>query len=153
MSLEFISTSDPEWKRIAALIDKEFPEACIISIDRIINDDNIRRFSKRTSDCPDVNIQEMFHGTKAKNVDSIIEHGLQARFNQRSAWGRGTYFSDKLTHSLFGFSDQKNDDAQFIFICDVLTCDRHGESPVFVCARDDSFCLRYLVMFNKTTKK
>ncbi len=77
--------------------------------------------------CKVGNVQELWHGTKASNLLSILKTGFyipptNAPFVTGRMFGNGAYFSDQSTKSLnyaFGFWDGKRQDNCYMFLCEV----------------------------------
>ena len=73
------------------------------------------------------NVQELWHGTKASNLLSILKSGFyipptHAPYVTGRMFGNGVYFSDQSTKSLnyaYGYWDGKRQDNCFMFLCDV----------------------------------
>lgn len=73
------------------------------------------------------NVQELWHGTQASNVLSILRAGFliapaSAAHCTGRAFGNGIYFSDQSTKSLnyaYGYWKGRSDDHCFMFLCDV----------------------------------
>lgn len=133
--------SDPEFDRIASLM----PDCCICQI-QVVNLE--QDFEKRT-DNPKT--REMFHGTKARYVNNILNEGLRGSYNVTSAYGKGTYFSPDVKMSLFNYADRsRTDQISYVFLCDVVENEANGnKTNIFVCPRDDSFRIKYLINFYK----
>lgn len=77
--------------------------------------------------CKVGNVQELWHGTKASNLLSILKSGFyipptNAPYVTGRMFGNGVYFSDQSTKSLnyaYGYWDGKRQDNCFMFLCDV----------------------------------
>ncbi|MCX6368765.1 MAG: WGR domain-containing protein [Armatimonadetes bacterium] len=73
------------------------------------------------------NVQELWHGTQASNLLSILRSGFVIAPASAShccgrAFGNGIYFSDQSTKSLnyaYGYWRGKSDNHCFMFLCDV----------------------------------
>ena len=72
-------------------------------------------------------IQELWHGTKASNLLSILKSGFyipptNAPYVTGRLFGNGVYFANSSTKSLnyaYGYWDGKRDNNCFMFLCDV----------------------------------
>ena len=72
-------------------------------------------------------VQELWHGTKASNVLSILKSGFyipptNAPYVTGRLFGNGVYFANSSTKSLnyaYGYWDGKRDNNCFMFLCDV----------------------------------
>jgi hypothetical protein len=134
-----------EFDRISKMLDG----FCIAEIIEIRMDPT--DFVTRVSTIKKPVIKEMFHGTKSVYVESILKNGLKSSFNRVSAYGKGTYFSPFAKTSLYGYTDRcKEDDLSYVFLCDIIVNDTKGnKSNIYVCPRDDSFRIKYLIRFFK----
>jgi poly [ADP-ribose] polymerase len=73
------------------------------------------------------NVQELWHGTRASNLLSILKSGFvipkaNAAHCTGRMFGNGAYFSDQSTKSLnyaYGYWQGKADDNCFMFLCDI----------------------------------
>jgi hypothetical protein len=144
MSLEAIRLADPEFDRIAEMVSRSYENSCIVQIDRVICINLDYEERKQGQE-----IQEMFHGTKADSVASILNEGLLKDYNKISALGIGTYFSLNIRTSLSYTNKSKKQNLSYVFLCDVISSDTKGDSNISVCKRDDSFKLKYLIRFYK----
>ncbi len=159
--LEPVSLRNPEWGRVADLVAKNYPNSCIIRIESVVSrnqDEYDTRLGKlgitpeepkdRTEKSP---VWEMFHGTKEKYVPGILKEGLKCSKNVVSAYGKGTYFSPFIKTSLHGYTDvSRSTKLSYVFLCDVVMKDTGGnKSNIYVCPRDDSFVIKYLIRFHK----
>lgn len=144
--MEYIETSDPEFDRIASMM----PDCCIVEIKKVLDD--LQCFYNR-NDIEDKKTREMFHGTKSKFVNNILSEGLRSYANKISAYGKGTYFSPDIKLSLFSYTDKDdklNNELSYVFLCDVIVDETKGNgSNIYVCPRDDSFRIKYLISFYK----
>lgn len=146
--MDMLSVASPEFDRIANLM----PDCCIIGIEKIKQDHKafdkcIAEFYQNKTPV----IVEMFHGTKSQYVDRIIEEGLKSSYNVTSAFGKGTYFSPNIKLSLNSYTDKnKSNELSYVFLCDVIKDNTKGNGvDIFVCPRDDSFMIKYLISFYK----
>ena len=137
-----VPTGSREYNEIASLL----PKCCVTEIRSIENGTQgpfeIRSKGKKT--------QRMFHGTKKHSVIPIIKEGLKTDANVTSAYGRGTYFSPDPMFSLKGYTDGSRDELSYVFLCDIIMDEtKKGTEFIYVCPRDESHCLRYLIVFYK----
>jgi hypothetical protein len=145
--METIKLSDPVFDKIISLMT----DCCVINIQKVnrCHDNYDKRVVKLMSQ-KDIDIKQMFHGTKANNVESIVEKGLMASLNVISAYGKGTYFSPNVKFSLNQYTDKNYAELSYVFLCDVILNDTKGnKSNIYVCPRDDSFMIKYLISFYK----
>ena len=158
--LDPLSTSNPEWGRIYDVIAASYgQEACVVRIEEVrqdtagyeyrLNELNIEPESPEDRTKESL-VQELFHGTKEKNVLSILKSGLLASKNVTSALGKGTYFSANIATSLLGYTDtSKSTQLSYVFFCDAIMQDLKGSRNIYVSPSDDSFKIKYLIRFFK----
>ena len=172
MSLTPIALADPEFDRIAIKVFESYPNACISRIEKVEMDPKFEeRFQNRLKDFkehkikdfkePDV--RELFHGTKVKNVESILSDGFLVSKNVSSSLGKGTYFASYASYSVMGYTDKsKIWELSYVFLSDVILNDCNsgnrnhpGDNLQFICAcrRDESCIPRYLISFYKDADK
>jgi hypothetical protein len=160
--------SDPQFDRIASYIDKGFPGACILWIDKINNDKLLTRYLDKKERFGD-NAKELqlFHGTKTC-VDDICIHGFKVSLNVTSAHGKGTYFGDTAA-TAFPYMRQGNNRIVYMFVCKVLSTGftlnrmprKNGNvtvcnlsKPCIYCVpEDDSILPEYVVAFDRAPRK
>ena len=142
--LTALSTSDEEFNRVADLVAMEYPDGCVVRVEKvntITNNYNLE---------PGDKVREMYHGTKASSVGSIIQSGLKSSYNKVSAFGVGTYFSPTIKLSLLTYTDKSLHGLSYVFLCDVIENKTNGnKSTIYVCPSDDSFKIKYLISFYK----
>lgn len=145
--MNYISVSDPRFDKIASMM----PDCCVCEIHEVETDHN--NFDERVSKLGKPKILQMFHGTKSDNIHSIIEEGLKSSYNKVSAYGVGTYFSPDVKFSLKGYTDIGPSEMSYVFLCDVIEQEaKRGNNQIYVCPKDDSFAIRYLISFYKLAK-
>ncbi len=172
---EGVSLSDNDYINIEKSILESYPKACILYVDRIVNERLEKRFldlyeslkKKRPST---LCIKKLFHGTKSSNINSICNDGFKVSSNVRSAYGIGTYFSTKASYSR-DYSDMDNDDVSYLFVSDVIigninviggskqipdgidnSVDNIYYPTIYVCPYDNGCIPRFLVAFYKNAK-
>ena len=167
---EAISLSNSMYDHITNKIRVGYPNACVLYIDRIINASLLDAYNERKqaiAESTTVTEMELFHGTKADNVDSICNNGFLVQYNRTSAYGLGTYFSTNPSYSMFNYTNV--DKRGVSFVCDVLIgkCELGGHSrkikadnavdnltkpSIYVTPYDDGCYPKYLVAFHKNAK-
>jgi hypothetical protein len=173
-----VSMSDPIYDKLVNSIRKTYPNACILFIDKITNNELDERFQNRyltilekrmIKDEP-VEILELYHGTSEESMNNIIKNGFNKKYNKVSAWGKGTYFSPLATMSA-SYSKPKDDEVSYMFMCDVifgknqigsrnkeLTDDIDNyvnsltNSSIICCPLDDMAIPRYVIAFHRNAK-
>lgn len=170
--IEGISLSSTDYTNIEKTILESYPNACILYIDRIVNEKlefNFKLYleelnTKRGEEY--VSIKRLFHGTKSGNINSIAINGFQVAANMRSAYGKGSYFSTKANYSK-DYTDNDRDDISYLFICDIVVgkigylssdknidtgVDNINNPTIYVCPKDSSCIPRFIVGFYKNAK-
>ena len=74
------------------------------------------------SNHPNLEQYDLFHGTKNDAINSIAENGFDIKYNKRSAFGKGSYFSSQAGYSK-DYMNKKNEvsnEITYMFLCDVL---------------------------------
>lgn len=181
-NLEPLSTSDPEYDAIVKQTLSEYPRACICMIDRVRPPLAIEEaFEKKQRELEKKEkglgkLMRVYHGTKAKNVTSIVTHGFDPHFGRVQAFGAGIYFATQfLTSWSYASTEIHHDDPlSHIFVCDILPgrlClgvsnrlpssgfDSQGngstvqESTYFAIPAADQMIPRFLVRFHKDSER
>jgi hypothetical protein len=132
--------ANKEWDRITELFNKEL--LCVVEIYEVMSEKELKGPKK-----------ELFHGTKANNIENILRMGLKMEYNVTSAYGKGTYFSDLVSISLEGYTDANM--YGYVFLCDVL--EEHLKyvkgTNFYVCSKDEDIKIKYLIKFYKETPR
>ena len=139
--MEPVYMSDKRYDEISTHVRKSYPDACILFIDELHNpfleDEQAKLDGKEKS--------LLFHGTSEKNIDSICRNGFRC---ERSAYGKGTYFSEFAS-----YSTQKPDEIVYMFLCQVLTDSTHTRkvngTGMYVTNHDYAGIPKFLVAFSK----
>jgi hypothetical protein len=131
-----ISMSDTAFDSIYSKIEKSYPNACILFIDEIKNEELEEVYNKHKSTIikehsekciknlivkPNEVLKtptelQVFHGTHSENIDYIVNDGFDPSKNKVSAYGIGSYFA---TTARYSFNYMKS-------------ADTHGISYMFV---------------------
>lgn len=177
MEFRGVSLSSSVYDDVAKLIRISYPNACVLYMDEIINNDLLSRYQQRKTNIEQLRGKEsvkevrLFHGTKVECINNIASNGFMKMFNKISAYGKGTYFSTKASYSSH-YTDKDNTDVSYMFVCDVLvgTCTivsgpneintnlydnsvNNIISPdIYVSPYDDGAYPRYLVAYHKNAK-
>lgn len=121
--LQPINISNKIFDEINILIRKSWPNACILWVDEVVNEELYDKYKKYKEDIVskerDVKELQVFHGTKQCYIHSIINNGFNVRENVRSAFGKGTYCGIKANYSI-NYSDTNINDISYIFICNII---------------------------------
>jgi hypothetical protein len=171
MSLIHVSLREKEYEEVEAYVYASFPEACIVSIDRVENPSLQERFDALKAHIETkrgfCHVKRMYHGTRASAVGSIISGGFKTSYNKASAFGRGTYFATAASYSKH-YTRPNHDDESFLLLCDVLEgvtiqygcnepidTEKHDNSSapgILVTPYDSGAIPRYLVRFHANAK-
>ncbi len=116
--------SDPRFDKISNRIIESYPNACILYIDEIINDELLSKYLARKEKIKEtrgfVNEMQLFHGTHEKIVPVIASDGFDPSFNKRAAFGYGVYFAKHANYSSAYMTADNPQNHTFMFMCDVL---------------------------------
>jgi hypothetical protein len=112
--MEPVYISDKRYDHISAMIRKSYPDACVLFIDEVNNTFLEEEHSKLAGKVK----KQLFHGTHEKNINSIARNGFDCSLNVRSAYGKGTYFSEHANYSIHYATS--NNDIVYMFLCDVI---------------------------------
>jgi len=77
----------------------------IVKIEKVENLNVVEEYNKIKSKLLQINKlniieKQLMHGTQECNVDSIKNYGFQKKYNTRTVYGRGTYFSNSFVNSI-----------------------------------------------------
>ena len=133
---EYLSIGCPKYDEIVEGIRKSYPNACILWIEEISNSELEEKYiaqrveiqCKRGS-CKEI---ELYHGTNASAVVSIINNGFRVDMNKTSAYGKGTYFAKRANLSV-SYAKDRPDEVSFMLICSVLV----GKCHIYIGGRGD----------------
>ena len=123
--VEYVPTSHPDFSRINNLVrNNGYPDACIVYIQRVLlpEEREIRFRERCQSRGAQGRILEVFHGTNANNLHSIIHDGFKAACNRTSAYGIGTYASPKANTSIMYAppSSEASLPYNFVLVCNLF---------------------------------
>lgn len=124
MTTKQISMSDPNFDTICKFISDCFPNSCVCWIEEITNSKVQSAFDKKLVSLkksrPEVSVKRLFHGTKERFIDSIVQSGFDPYRNKVSAFGKGTYFATDPRMSLRYTDISKSNQISYVFLCDVI---------------------------------
>lgn len=141
--MEPVTMADKRYDEICARIRKSYPNACVLFIDEIINpfleDEQEKLMSTKK--------KQLFHGTPEKNIESIVRSGFKCELNVRSAYGKGTYFSENASCSI-NYATSPND-IVYMFLCDVLIDEHYTKThgTIYVTNNNYAGIPKYLIAF------
>ena len=150
---EYISLSNKLYDKLVGELRQSFPNACVLYIKRIINPELLTRYEEFVKK-NDVTEMRLFHGTKAGNIDSICSRGYLVQLNQRSAYGKGTYFAAAGVMSR-EYTDSTENGESFMFMNRVaVTASTGGNKSVgiYVLKHDEAAYPEYLISFHKNAQ-
>jgi hypothetical protein len=138
-----LSQDDEYYKRVQNKLVKSYPESSILWMERIQNPELSNKLERVNGEHI-----ELFHGTKEKNVDNIIEKGFLTRFNVVSAYGKGTYASPICKFAM-GYTDHnENSEFKFMFLCECKLNGYEKKTDEIYCFPDDSYIIpKILIVF------
>lgn len=171
-----VPLSSTLYDTVCARIRESYPNSCILYIDQVNNSSLQQKYDDRKATLSAlrssaVEEKQMFHGTKFANVDKIANNGFQVEYNQRSSYGRGTYFSNFASYSR-DYTNTDNELVSYMFLCDVLVgkcvvvsggrpidtrlydngVDNLTIPSIVVCPYNDGCYPRYLIAFHKNAR-
>ena len=118
-----VTLSNPTWDEISSALRLHYPNMCICWMDSIQNNALKTKYEKRKETIKlarkQVTEMRVYHGTKAGNVESIIENGFQTSHNRTCAYGIGTYFSNDANMSSF-YTNMDKSELSYMFVCKLL---------------------------------
>lgn len=99
--MEYVSVSSAEFGDVAKLITNTYPNACIVSIQKVTSYPNglVHQHNDLKATLPPDSEKTLFHGTTLAAVEGILRTGFDPSLNVRSAYGKGLYFSDSAAYS------------------------------------------------------
>ena len=88
-----LSVGSPEFDTVAKYITTTYPNACIMSIEKIRDPPYLEEYEELKRGMAEPNEQTLFHGTSAGCANEIVRGGYDPEKNVTSAYGHGTYFA------------------------------------------------------------
>lgn len=86
MKLLTIAVGTKEFEEVAQKITKSYPNACVMFIEKILENPYETAYEKLKASMPDPNEQTLFHNTTEKGAYSIASHGYDPLLNKRAAY-------------------------------------------------------------------
>lgn len=140
-----ISLGCKEYETVEKLVQKTYPRSCILFMYKIDNEELDHNFIECFQEISnkrgkEPKIHQMFHGTQKNSITSISQTGFDPKYNKRSAYGKGSYFSMFGSYSINYTNIDKND-ISYMFICDVIVgeCCRGSGNQVLDLSTYDNF--------------
>ena len=111
--------SDKRFDEIYELVQKSFPNCCIVYIEEVFNEFLLKNYNECKRDMVEFNSEkQLFHGTSESAVGSIINYGFDPTMNKTSAYGYGTYFAVDAKYS--NNYMRSSNEITFMFLANVL---------------------------------
>lgn len=167
-ALEFVATSDPEFDRLCGAVLESYPNACVLSVERVVSAQLEAAYQAYTASLPPHARQRAYgwHGTPARNVCAIVREGFDPACNVRSSLGRGTYVAQRAVYSK-DYADVDSSDASYMFYCEFAytsLCQAQGQagksaggirycsgSGIYAVPQRHAVVPRYLVAFHRSS--
>ena len=167
--------SDARYDMISKRIRASYPNACILYIDEVINDEIQQGYNKKKEEIRErngsVNELQLFHGTKEETIPLIAHNGFDPTKNVRGAYGYGVYFAKDASYSSGYMSAQAQGQPTYMFLADVLigkcitggnetnagkTYDNNvnvvGAPNIYTTVYHDGAYPRYIIAFHKEAR-
>lgn len=139
-----LSQESDEYIEVKNKVTQSYPSSEILWMERIHNPLLSYRFNCSGSG----EKIELFHGTKERNINNIIENGFLTKFNVVSAHGKGTYASPICKFAMSYTDTQVNSEFKFMFLCE---CKVNGyekkTNEIFCFPNDSNIIPKILVVF------
>lgn len=94
-----LSVGSSEFDTVAKYITNTYPNACIMSIDKIQDPPYLDEYEELKRKMAEPNEKTLFHGTSAGCANEIVKGGYDPEKNVTSAYGHGTYFASTASMS------------------------------------------------------
>ena len=168
--------SDNRYDMISKRIRSSYPNACILYIDEVINDELLQAYLQKKESIASthgtVSEQQLFHGTKEEIIPLIADNGFDPTKNIRGAYGYGVYFAKNASYSSGYMTANKNGEPSFMFLADVLVgntitrgsaeqvktlnydnnVDNLISPTIYTTVHDDGAYPRYIIAFHKEAR-
>ena len=142
------------WDEISLEVRKSYKNACIVYIDECISSYLKTRYGKKEG------MKEVlvWHGTKEDVIDKICKEGFDPKYNKRSRYGKGVYFSSDLKISLDEeYASKDTGELNNVFFCKIcftkgnVTMDDEQNPKIFVIPSIEQSIPLFIVGFYKTS--
>ena len=97
--MDLLAVGSPEFDTVAKYITDTYPNACIMSIEKIQSPPHLEEYEALKQNMAEPNERTLFHGTRFENSEAIVRSGYDPTLNVTSAYGRGTYFATNASMS------------------------------------------------------
>lgn len=152
MHYETVLMDNPIFDVICNKIEKSYNNACILFIDKVVNNKLLERYEKFKNEHPSCMEYNVFHGTSEGNIKSIALEGFDIKYNTVSAYGKGTYFADNASYSKSymnkGSNSKKNSDMCFMFYSKIWHTGPVAPG-IHVVKDNDATYPEYIIAFSK----
>ena len=167
--------SDTRYDMISKRIRASYPNACILYIDEVINDEIQDGYNKQKEEIikrnGSVSELQLFHGTKEENIPLISQNGFDPTKNVRGVYGYGVYFAKDASYSSGYMTAKASNQPTYMFLADVLigkcitggnqsnagkTYDNNvnvlGSPSIYTTVYHDGAYPRYIIAFHKEAR-
>ena len=121
---ETLFMSDKKYDEISNRVYESYPNACILFIDNVVNEDLLQEYEAKKTEIMEQrgSVEELllFHGTKHSLINVIALNGFDPSKNVTSAYGKGTYFARDARYSSDYMKTADGDGISYMFLCKVL---------------------------------
>jgi hypothetical protein len=139
------------WDEISLEVRKTYKNACIVYIDKCVFPPLKTRYEKNKKE----GMKEIlvWHGTSEEVTDKICKEGFDPKYNKRSRYGKGVYFSSDLKISLDEeYASKDTGELNNVFFCKIcLTKEEEQDSKIFVVPSIEQSLPLFVVGFYKTS--
>jgi hypothetical protein len=167
--------SDKRYDMINERIRASYPNACILYIDEVINEEIQRGYNRQKEEIlkrnGSVNELQLFHGTKEEIIPLIAYNGFDPTKNVRGAYGYGVYFAKNASYSSGYMTAKASNQPTYMFLADVLigkcitggnqnnagkmydnNVDNVGAPSIYTTVYHDGAYPRYIIAFHKEAR-
>jgi len=119
---KIVEMDDKVYDELNELVVKTYSRSCILYIYEIMNPSLKEKFENTRSELSlkrSIRVEPLYHGTSKENILSISETGFDPKYNRRSVYGKGSYFSRFGNYSI-SYTDHDKDKISYMFIANVL---------------------------------
>lgn len=168
-----VNMSDKRYDQIYELVQKSYPNACLLYIEEVINEPLLNAYNARHESLKlvtNVTEKQLFHGTFDYLINTIAEVGFDPTKNKTAAYGYGTYFAVNAGYSCHYMRSQSKDNVTYMFLADVLigrlttnkrksliydwdnNVDDKDNPKIYTTPYPDGAYPRYVIAFHKNAK-
>lgn len=127
---QYVKLSDPVYDFIEQSVLATYPNACIVWIEKVVNEDLEKAYQAYKATVRPSNEKRLFHGTSEDIARVIIKDGFDPSKAKVCAHGLGIYFSTRAAYSSVYCRRNAGQDYAFMLVVDVIT-GRVGEGKAY----------------------